>query len=51
MFVEYAEVESVAAWQSYYERVQNDPDFWSAIARYRELADIQFELWEVVELS
>jgi hypothetical protein len=49
VFVEDAELESEAEWQSHHERVQNDLDFESAIARYRELADIQFELWEVIE--
>ena len=49
VFVEDAESESEAEWQSHAERVHNDPDFESAIAKYRELADIQFELWEIIE--
>ena len=46
------EFESRAEWERHAERVHNDPDFESAIAKYRELLDdSQFELWEIVELK
>jgi hypothetical protein len=45
------EYETRAEWERHAERVQNDPDFESAIAKFRELADIGFELWEIVELK
>jgi hypothetical protein len=46
------EFESAAEWERHLERIQNDPDFESAYAKVRELLDdLQFQLWEVVELK
>jgi hypothetical protein len=50
--VQEEEFESRAEWDRHAERVHNDPDFESAIAKRRALLDdSQFELWEVVELK
>ena len=52
VIVEDEEFESTAEWERLLERIKNDPDFESAYAKVRELLDdLQFQLWEVVELK
>jgi len=52
VFVEDETFESVEEWESHSYRVHNDPDFESAIAKYRELLDGgKHELWEVIEME
>jgi len=42
------EFESPAEWESHGDRVHSSPDFEAAIERWRELADIQHELFQVL---